>query len=170
MLHKNEHQSKRLADLAEGILSGIREDMEILYRYNKFDRIADGDDRDEKKFLTKEEWQEYTLGQDKGVRWGDKYAETVSLIEEGCYGLQGRSGWENIFNFMEGGEVEPIEGRIIIGGGGPASDVIFDICNGEASNPRIRTQDWFTPWYENELSGEDESIVTDWVNLFPLDF
>jgi len=77
-------------------------------------------------------------------------------IEESHYGVQVRSDWHN-----PGEEPDSSSGEymVTLGGGGPASRIVGYFEDGQAFSAHFEYQDWFKPWTQAHLSGEEEDTL-----------
>jgi hypothetical protein len=82
-------------------------------------------------------------------------------IEEGHYGVEVRSDWHRPGDTEDSG---PIEYRVTLGGGGPASRIIGEL--GRWAKPEtavFQYQDWFRPWTDAQTTGEQDETMLEWV-------
>jgi len=82
-------------------------------------------------------------------------------IDEDPLSLEFRSGWVSSKDDME-----PEEYCLLLSTGGPATRIIGDIDNGEATSARLQVQDWGTPWTEHVVTGEDHRALMAYVQCF----
>ncbi len=83
-------------------------------------------------------------------------------IEEDALSLEVRSGW-----YSPGSEDnKPEEFCLLLGTGGPAVRIIGDLDGGSPSNPKLQTQDWFTPWTDYHTTSEEDDILQKYCEVF----
>lgn len=82
-------------------------------------------------------------------------------IKEAPLSIEVRSDWHSI-----GETGEPDEYRILLGTGGPASQIVGDLDNSSPSSAHFQYQDWSKPWTTARLSSDDESVVLEWAQTF----
>lgn len=75
-------------------------------------------------------------------------------IDEDPLSLQFRSGWVS-----PGDDMVPEEFELLLSTGGPAVRIIGEIENGCASSVRLQVQDWFKPWTDYYVTGEDREVI-----------
>jgi hypothetical protein len=80
-------------------------------------------------------------------------------ITEDPLSLEFRSGW-----VTNRDEMEPEEFCLLLSTGGPAVRIVGEIRDGQAHNPRLEAQDWFTQW--TEYRGYETSVLETYCNCF----
>jgi hypothetical protein len=85
--------------------------------------------------------------------------EAEQRITEGPLSLEFRSGWVTNHD-----EMEPEEFCLLLSTGGPAVRIVGEIRDGQAHNPRLEVQDWFTPW--TEFRGYSQATLETYCNCF----
>jgi hypothetical protein len=86
------------------------------------------------------------------------------ISSEGALTVEVRADW-HIPEDRESGN--PNEYKILLGWGGPASQIIGDLSEcGEPENARFQYQDWFKPWTDARLSDEDTKTLLEYARQF----
>jgi hypothetical protein len=90
-----------------------------------------------------------------------------SQIQEDPLSVEVRTDW-----FTPGStDVTPAEFRILLCTGGPAVQIIGELDHhGQPEAARLQYQDWFTPWEDCELQGEDEEALLTYAQQFYFTF
>ena len=82
------------------------------------------------------------------------------VIEEGHYGVQVRS---DCHTPGENGETAGY--RVTLGGGGPASQIVGELQDGEPYTAVFQFQDWFKPWTDAQTTTEQDETMLEWVQM-----
>lgn len=83
--------------------------------------------------------------------------EARERIEEDPLSVEVRSDWHSL-----GGISAPAEFRILLGTGGPATQIVGELDdNGEPTSARLQVQDWGTPWtdYRGDAISQDDLLT-----------
>lgn len=152
---KEKSWDERAAEIGAGAMSSIR-DMVAAYQCD-YDRLEELRDEENPSKAEKEELAE--LLEAAGDCESKEDAER--RIQEDPLSLQFRSGW-----CASREEMEPEEFELLLGTGGPAVRIIGEIDNGEACNPILQVQDWFKPWTQHIVTGDDYAALEAYCRCF----
>ena len=83
-------------------------------------------------------------------------------IEEGPLSVEVRSGWHTPGD----DNAEDEEYCILLGTGGPAARIVGDLDRGQPSSAHFEYQDWFKPWTQANLTGDEESALLEYAQQF----
>ena len=84
-------------------------------------------------------------------------------IEESPLSAEVRSDWHAPYEAPG----DPVEFRILLGTGGPASRIIGELDEyGQPTSAEFQYQDWFKPWTTARLSREEEATLLEWAQVF----
>lgn len=137
MTTTDERETERAKDQARAELDGIRELLAAL-------RVAQSEGK------TKLEGE--TLTED----------EITERIQESPLGVSVRSGWHDPDQVVEDEEY-----LILLCTGGPAVRITGELDeHGQPDSASLEYQDWFTPWVDYPLTGEEEKEVLDYASTF----
>lgn len=85
------------------------------------------------------------------------------VIDEAPLSVEVRGGWRSVC----GSDDSPMEYRILLGTGGPASQIVGDLDEyRQPSSARFQYQDWFQLWTNARITSEQEDILLQWVSNF----
>ena len=82
-------------------------------------------------------------------------------IHECALDITVRSGWVSLPS-----ELEAEDYAILLSTGGPAVRIIGELRRGEPHTARLEHQDWFVPWTDLPLDGEDRAVVLRFAQQF----
>lgn len=85
-------------------------------------------------------------------------------ICEDALSVEVRSDW-----YSPGGDgesSEPVEFKILLSTGGPASRIVGELRDGEPVSAKLEVQDWFTAWTEYRGDEVSESVLLDYCRCF----
>lgn len=92
----------------------------------------------------------------------EEYDEAQQAIYEKPLSVEVRSGWGD-----PGSELETKEFRILLCTGGPAVQIVGDLNqHGEPESAALEFQDWFEPWSEYYLDGEEQELLISFCQQF----
>lgn len=95
--------------------------------------------------------------------WHDE-ERAREAITESALSIEVRSGWYSVGD-QDG--ASPSEYRILLGTGGPASQIVGDLDDyKQPTSAKFQYQDWFKPWTDAETTREDEQIMVAWAQNF----
>lgn len=87
------------------------------------------------------------------------------IMSEGALSVEVRSDW-----YCSGSvaDSQPIEYRILLGTGGPASRIVGDLDEfGQPTNAKLEYQDWYKPWTAaNDLSEKEDKTLLEYASQF----
>ena len=85
------------------------------------------------------------------------------VIEQSPLSIEVRSDWHSVGS----SEDTPAEYRILLGTGGPASQIVGGLDEyRQPVTAQFQYQDWFKPWTDAQITREEEDILIKWVSNF----
>lgn len=86
-------------------------------------------------------------------------------LQEGPLSVEVRGGWY-AYGTFSADQGEPAEVRILLTTGGPGLQIECDVDDGAPYNPRLRYQDWGTPWTDFPLNESERAALATYTALF----
>ena len=99
---------------------------------------------------------------------GETFSDADALRErlhEGPLSVEVRGGWYAYGEFSAD-QGEPAEARILLTTGGPGLQIECDVDDVAPYNPRLRYQDWGTPWTDYPLDESERDALATYTALF----
>lgn len=165
---REELQQENLRNIGACAMSSIREMVAALEcDYARLEELRDSksndNDNDGERTISDEELKELAVLEEAAGDCESREDAEQRILDDPL-SLEFRSGW-----YTSRDELAPEEFRLLLGTGGPAVMIVGELENGEPTNVRLQTQDWFTPWTDYQGTRDDNEALLTYCRCFYFD-
>jgi hypothetical protein len=163
-VHEEKDFQTRTNEYAARCIESMKDDLDALHHARECDgKLANGKPckrgSETKKYKTSDGKTGQQCIHENPEAWHDE-DRAREAIEEGHYGIQIRSEWHNP---GENGADRDGEYKVTLGGGGPASQIVGELQDGEPYTAIFQFQDLFKPWTDAQTTSDQDDIMLEWV-------